>query len=51
MPRHKTEAPKTKRRSGNGKGAVAVEVVNPGVNPAVEHTTPDKSVPFPIVAS
>jgi len=24
--------------------------VNPGVNPAVEHTTPDRSLPFPVVA-
>jgi len=24
--------------------------VNPGVNPAVDHTTPDKSLPFPIAA-
>ena len=26
------------------------EIVNPGVNPAVEHDTPDRSLPFPIVA-
>ncbi|HUP30869.1 MAG TPA: chemotaxis protein CheB [Usitatibacter sp.] len=31
--------------------ATPEEVVNPNVNPAVEHTTPDHGLPFPIVAA
>ena len=42
-------ARKKKGSDGDTTGTLA-EVVNPGVNPAIEHTRPEHSLPFPIVA-
>jgi len=45
-PRKKVTAAKSRTSSR----AAGESPVNPGVNPAVEHDTPEHSAPFPIVA-
>ena len=47
MPRKPKDPPASKSKPAS---AAAREVVNPGVNPVIEHTTPDRSLPFPVVA-